>query len=322
MRDYIPSVTGLRALSISIVIFTHLNEANSFGKIYNIPFPFTLITDGDFGVNIFFVISGFLITYLLLEEEKKNGAISLRNFYLRRVFRIFPAYYFLLLCYLILELFSVIHLNKNSWLSSIFYYKYLVPGDLETRHLWSLSVEEHFYVVWPIIFFLFRKSRVYFAFGIILLVFLCRLLAYYGSTPYPIIKNWTFIFQRVDAIMIGCLFAIYRTRISVWMEKVLSWKYVPFWLILLFLNTQYFINLNTFYKLHLGVFLVPLGIGSSVGTLTNLFIAIFLLFSINYKNGWFRILNSSTAIYIGKLSYSLYLWQQIFTISRSTGIPK
>jgi peptidoglycan/LPS O-acetylase OafA/YrhL len=319
MRDYIPSLNGLRAVSITIVIFFHLMAANSFGAL-RVPFPFTIFVDGNFGVNVFFVISGFLITTLLMAEENKYGAISLKNFYIRRIFRIFPAYFFVLFVYLILQLFSVLYFTRQSWLSSIFYYKYFVRGDTETAHFWSLSVEEHFYLVWPLIFLLFRRTRAYFAFGIILLVLICRTFAYYNILHIPILGDWAFIFQRVDAIMIGCLFAMYRYKLSSWMDKCMSLKFLPLFLLVLFINSRYLVDWNGQYGFHLGFLLVPLGIGLSVGTLTNLLIAIVMLFSINYKTGWYRFLNLPAMNYIGRLSYSLYLWQQLFIMSDKLGV--
>ncbi len=219
MRNYVPSLNGLRAISIFIVFFHHLNAAGTFGA-FHAPSFLSFLFDGNFGVNVFFVISGFLITTLLIAEEQKNGTISLKNFYIRRIFRIFPAYYFVLFVYFLLQGASVLYFTRESWLSSIFYYKYLVRGDAETGHFWSLSVEEHFYLVWPLIFFLFRRSRAWFAAGIIGLVFACRFLAYNNRFHLPFIGDWAFIFQRADAIMIGCLVAMYKDRIIGWMDKL------------------------------------------------------------------------------------------------------
>lgn len=93
-----PSLNGLRAISILFVILQHLQSQSGVFNTLALPkwlnpFLFT-IQDGSLGVNIFFVISGFLISSLLLNEEKQTGTISLKSFYLRRTFRIFPAYYF------------------------------------------------------------------------------------------------------------------------------------------------------------------------------------------------------------------------------------
>jgi peptidoglycan/LPS O-acetylase OafA/YrhL len=276
--------------------------------------------DGNFGVNVFFVISGFLITSLLIAEEKQNGTVSIRNFYIRRIFRIFPAYYFLLIVYLLLERYGILFISRDSWLASIFYYKYLVRGEPATGHLWSLSVEEHFYLVWPIVFFLFRKTRTWFAAGIIGLVFTCRFLAYYQAFHLDILADWAFIFQRVDAIMIGCLCAMYKDRLLFWLDRLGNVRVVLLLLPLAFLNSEWLADWNLRYKLHLGFLLVPINAGAPVGTLTNLFIAVFLLFSIHKRNWWFGFLNTPVMNYIGKLSYSIYLWQQLFIMSGKVGV--
>src|SRR3954471_9615667 len=100
-----PSLYGLRAISILLVLFFHFDFG--FPSIpgslqWAKPF-FDLLHDGQMGVNIFFVISGFLITSLMLQEEEAYGKVSLKDFYLRRTLRIFPAYYFLLLFYAVLQ---------------------------------------------------------------------------------------------------------------------------------------------------------------------------------------------------------------------------
>lgn len=319
MRNYVPSLNGLRAISIFIVLFHHLNAAGTFGA-FHAPSFLGFLFDGNFGVNVFFVISGFLITTLLLAEEQKNGTISLKNFYIRRIFRIFPAYYFVLFVYFLLQYFSVLYFTRESWLSSIFYYKYLVPGDAATGHFWSLSVEEHFYLVWPLVFFLFRKSRAWFAAGIICLVFACRFLAYYNRFHLPFVGDWAFIFQRADSIMIGCLVAMYKDQIIGWMDKLRPLRVILLLLPLLVLNSGYLQEWNLQYKLHLGFILIPLNAGAPIGTITNVLIAAVLLFSIHKRNWWFSFLNTSAMNFVGKLSYSLYLWQQLFIMSGKVGV--
>jgi peptidoglycan/LPS O-acetylase OafA/YrhL len=320
MKKYIPSITGVRALSILIVIFHHLRQVGTFGT-FEIIYPFNFLLDGNFGVNVFFVISGFLITTLLLEEEKSTGTISLKDFYIRRVFRIFPAYYFILFVYFILQLYAILYFSRPSWLSSIFYYKYLVITDPESVHFWSLSVEEQFYLAWPLIFLLFKRARVYFAGGIILLVFACRFGAYYNFRNIQIIKDWSFIFQRVDAIMIGCLFAMYQGPINRWIDKAIrSWLLLPIILFLLFLNSPYFVDINQNSKLHLGFLLVPLAAGTPIGLISNVLIGMTLVFFIRKRNFWYNFLNWPVINYIGKLSYSLYLWQQLFIFSHRIGV--
>ena len=150
-----PSINGLRAISILLVVIHHLclNE-HIFTEIQKNTFirPLTnFLQDGNFGVNVFFVISGFLITTLLTNEENKNNKISLKNFYVRRVLRIFPAYYFLLLVYFVLQLLNYIQIDPAAWLTAITYTKYFNWSlDWYTAHAWSLSIEEHFYLFWPL----------------------------------------------------------------------------------------------------------------------------------------------------------------------------
>lgn len=88
------------------------------------------------------MISGFLITKLLLKEEASKGTIYIKNFYLKRILRIFPAYFFLLLVYAVLQYFKILMVSKESWLTALTFTKFLNGGtDWYTWHAWSLSVE-------------------------------------------------------------------------------------------------------------------------------------------------------------------------------------
>jgi peptidoglycan/LPS O-acetylase OafA/YrhL len=286
------------------------------GKI-KIPFPGCIFFNGEVGVNIFFVISGFLITKLLIQEEAINGQISLKNFYIRRICRIFPAYYFLLLVYFVLQLFSILYFTKASWLSSIFYYKYVngTGGDWESSHFWSLSVEEQFYLIWPFLFAFCRKYRTRFAFVIIVLVMIFRLNAYYKFWHIPLFDLDNTIFQRADALMIGCIFALYEEKISNRLFKFINNPITPFALLFLiaFLIAGFLNSWNINYHLRLGFLLIPLGIAEGrAGLLVNILIVLLVLVSIKSNGAWFKFLNFKWMNHIGKLSYSLYLWQQMF----------
>ena len=139
----IPSLDGLRALSISFVLVGHLALNTGF------PIQRSWWTDAyaHYGVRIFFVISGFLITTLLLGERQKTGKIDLKEFYIRRAYRIFPAAYFYLLVVTFL-FYSSLSLN---YLVAAYTYmtSYAIHSPWILRHLWSLSVEEQFYMLWP-----------------------------------------------------------------------------------------------------------------------------------------------------------------------------
>ena len=141
----IASLDGLRAISIGFVIFAHLSGTQFFPS-----FVVARRSFGNYGVRIFFVISGFLITTLLLQELASSGRISLKRFYLRRVFRILPAKYFYILATLIATLIGWIHVSGNDFMHALTYTaNYDFDRSWYVTHLWSLAVEEQFYLIWP-----------------------------------------------------------------------------------------------------------------------------------------------------------------------------
>jgi len=292
MIKQLPSITGLRAISIVFVLFAHV-RTNNFG-VYDSP-------GGQIGVNIFFVISGYLITLLLLAEEKNNGEISLKNFYLRRTLRIFPVYYFLLLIYFILQIIGILHFSKISWITSLTYTKYIGGQDLETNHFWSLAIEEQFYLAWPIVFKFFKRIRVPFSFVVIILVTLVRL--------FSNIEDMHML-TRADALMWGCVFALYNDKLKQFLENAVranSFVIIfPFIALLVCLLIKRALNIPganvNFIKAFLGSF----------GLFTNLAVGFIILVSINFKTIFSALLNTGLMIYIGRLSYSIYLWQEIF----------
>jgi peptidoglycan/LPS O-acetylase OafA/YrhL len=302
-----PSLNGLRAISILIVVFYHLN-------LWHPIFPpaitriYLILFDAQFGVNVFFVISGFLITRLLMKEEFMNKSISLKDFYIRRTLRIFPAYYFLLFIYFLMSCWGYIHLSKESWLTAITYTKYFNwKLDWYTAHAWSLSIEEQFYLFWPLIFMAGNKTRKIFIIIILLGVPLIRTIFYY----YPVSWiNYLTIFYRLDSIATGCLFALYQDeiikKISPYFKKIF-YASVFLLMILPFIKP----SLNEQYHLHLGFLFIPFG--NMYGTLANFIIVFIMMFSVfGPKNKWFNFLNSKVMNQIGVWSYSIYLWQEMF----------
>jgi len=323
MSKHIPSLNGLRAISILIVILHHLYYNNFFPKNNTIlKLVGNLFFNGALGVNIFFVISGFLITTLLLIENQLNGSISLKNFYIRRILRIFPGYYFLLIVYAILQFSGYLHFDWVNWLSNVTYTKqFFIDGVHETGHLWSLSVEEVFYLVWPYIFIKFSKNRVSIIWSLITLITLTRFLQ---NIFLPGSVASLTILGRGDALLIGCLFAIKNNEIVSWIKSNAGWSILIFPLLIIFILSYSYVNhlalkhpaSNQFTLI--STILSPLcyTLVGSVGLLTNIVIGLIIIFSINIKNLWFSFLNTRVLGYVGKLSYSLYLWQQLFTADR------
>ena len=265
------------------------------------------ITDGALGVNIFFVISGFLITSLLIKEENSTGKISLKNFYIRRSLRIFPAYFFLLLVYYILESFKLFKISNISWLTALTYTKYFDNGaEWLTRHSWSLSVEEHFYLFWPFVFIYFPKHRKLISILIVLVVPIFRLFFYWYPSSF-LMPDLNF-FVRIDAIAVGCILSLYQKKMQ---QFIYDKGKISFYLSLIFLLLLYPLE-KWAAKMNFGIFFIIFG-GRS-GTMGNILIGLVLMYSIFGNHGvWFKILNSMILNYLGTLSYSIYLWQQIFT---------
>jgi len=148
---YLPTLDGWRALAILAVIFHHANlfSAGPLSDQW-------IFQNGYEGVDVFFAISGLLICWRLLDEESRRGRISLRNFYIRRAFRILPPAVIYLIAIAILSAIGLIHASAKELLASLLFFRnYLVQlGHFSvspwfTGHFWSLSVEEHFYLLLP-----------------------------------------------------------------------------------------------------------------------------------------------------------------------------
>jgi peptidoglycan/LPS O-acetylase OafA/YrhL len=152
----IPSLDGCRAISVFLVLFGHACETKNLDFSRYLP---RLGQVATLGVTVFFVISGYLITSLLLEEERRHGRISLSMFYLRRAFRIWPVAYAYIAVVAALQAAGALTLPRYNLLYAATFTMNLAPqGSWWLGHLWSLAVEEQFYFVWPAVF-LFTRGR-------------------------------------------------------------------------------------------------------------------------------------------------------------------
>jgi len=299
-KKLIPSLNGIRAICIILVIGSHMNRCFNFPQKYSR--ILNLMFNGVLGVNVFFVLSGFLITYLLLKEEDQFKTISLEKFYKRRVIRIFPVYYLLLLVYFILSILRIISFTNLQWFTSLTYTKNVGGGSWIDGHLWSLGVEEQFYIFWPIVFKYFSKNtRINIAKTILIVS------PFYRILSYKYFHNTYSFFDNADCLMWGCLSAIYLDEIVSFFYKfnLTLLKVISVLLILLFWN------LNTF-KL-LGVLTVPFT--KTIYSVSSC-ILIIVFSQFKTKTIGYIFLNLPVMDYLGTLSYSIYIWQQMFFDSR------
>ena len=299
----IPSLNGWRAIAVIIVILGHLKVMlfpdNIIHKILdNFVYP-------EFGVRIFFVLSGFLITTLLIKERKKTGRLNILNFFIRRFLRIVPALWLYLLVIAVLNYLFNFELTFSHFLGPLLYINnfYLFPRSWIVGHTWSLAVEEQFYLIWPFIFYLSKNL-----FTISLLFIICT----------PIIITITYFKPQLSQILLEPFLrpaaAIFTgaTLAIIWTKNFYNLNienYLKNYLFLLSTFSILIIYILKHYGL-LGMILYPVG-----DTILNLILAYLIIFSIVKKQSMvYTILNQKIFISIGLLSYSLYLWQQAFII--------
>jgi len=257
----------------------------------------------EFGVRVFFVISGFLITNLLLQELKASGTIRLPKFYFRRTLRIFLPYYFFLLVVIVLYAFGWVKLASADILYAITYtVNYNPERSWDVGHAWSLSLEEQFYLLWPAVLILAGKRRgLLLAFSFAALAPLLRL-GYYYFFPALVDYEVGYRFETAaDAVAVGCLLA----GTHEWLGRQPLYHRVlrSRLLILVPLAIMYAGSLGPGSRLYL-LFGIPI---------QNVGIAVGIAWCVaNYNGRVGKVLNSKPMAFVGKMSYSIYLWQQLF----------
>jgi peptidoglycan/LPS O-acetylase OafA/YrhL len=303
----IPSLDGMRAISILLVIAGH--SISHVPRWLKIPAP-TYILFAHTGVSVFFVISGFLITSLLLKELRATGTIGLKRFYLRRAFRIFPAFYLYLGVVFVLTVTGVFRVPlRTFFFAAIYTSNYYFGGGgafVGLQHLWSLCVEEQFYLLWPAVLLLLGKRRaIYCATVLVLISPLSRVLTYFVLAPQHRAMVDRMFHSSIDTIMFGCLIALLwqsdlfeRTR-WVWSS---DWCFASAVFFLCCLDPLLDLRFQGRYGLTVGMTLE----GVSICLIT-----LYMVARPGTPAG--RLLNTPLLRHIGVISYSLYLWQSIFT---------
>lgn len=227
-KVYFPNLNGIRFFAAFLVIIHHIEQLKSFFGIANYwaTVPFIAVI-GKLGVVLFFVLSGFLITYLLVVEEYSFRTISIKNFYIRRMLRIWPLYFLIIfLAFAVLphiDLFAFPGYSKErvyvDWGIKILLYTIFFPNLVlavlgivpYASHTWSIGTEEQFYLAWPVILKYFRRYRIFLMVMIIALYLgFAGLLAtsYLDFIPYiDVIRAFWKTFN-IDCMAIGGIYAV------------------------------------------------------------------------------------------------------------------
>lgn len=291
----VPCLGGLRAFAIVCVLVSHF---------YDFPGKWRV---GHFGVISFFVISGFLITLLLLRERRRTGKIALGAFFQRRALRILPAYCLLMLVFYGLQLASIHRISNDTWLAMLTFTQCFVMPTMDPflNHTWSIAVEEHFYLLWPFLFLRLSLRTV----ALVLTLFL----ALSPALRWALLQSSSPVFDihysslaEMCCIAVGCALALVVT--GGFGTRMRSFSLRP----------------GVCLGVCAGLFAISWGFSRWDKTLSLVMAdplqsAAFgagLLFVVQLSPGnpIYRILESRLAKGIGVLSYSIYLWQQSFSV--------
>lgn len=305
-----PQLDSLRTFAVIFVLIDHWLPGEQWFKIFRF---------GMIGVTLFFLLSGFLITQILLQNRKdnelngRNNFFSIKQFYIRRTLRIFPVYYVTLF---ILWLFNVQSIrDKIMWFilyaSNIYFYEYQ-KFDGPLSHLWTLAVEEQFYIIWPFII-LFTPSKYLFKTIITVTVFgifFSPLSLYFSDSVFYSTDFLDFLTPScMDSFGLGAILAYYRVYKNDKFIFIGKNFHIILSAVILMILVNFFTE-NIFAKLFY-----------------NFNISVLSLFLISRAAAGFKgitgkILDNRVLIYLGKISYGLYLFHNFIPlIWKSLNLP-
>jgi len=288
---YFPGLDGIRAVSVLIVFLAHAG----FGRV----------VPGGFGVTVFFFLSGFLITSLLIREHETYGRIAIAAFYQRRIVRLMPPLLVTMGLAILAVYLGFAQGDLDPWkiISQLFffsnYYAQIVGSTTSVNGfniLWSLSVEEQFYLIFPFFFIALANSRFHIpAIIVVILLTLVWRFVRFEVFLHSHFDIYVSTDTRIDSILFGCLLALLSDRKPDFLRFILQWRYLVLALSLAALVISFIVRDPQFratlrYTLQ-GIALLP----------------IFYL-AVNQPNSWlFSWLNWRPVRRLGQYSYTFYL---------------
>ena len=308
---YLPSIDSLRALAVLAVIIYHVDV--------------NYLPGGFLGVDLFFVLSGYLISSLIIKEYRKTGSLNLYNFYIRRARRLLPAVYFMITVGLVvMVLFNEVLLRK-SHLDAIFGYIYSsnwwyifhkldyfdsFGAQSPFKHLWSLAIEEQFYMIFPLLFLLVNRKKkskdgtyklnknfLYVVLGLILASLIAHILLFdINNISRIYFGTDTRAFSLLVGVVGAILYPMERLHAKVTPQQNMIYSVVSLVSIATLITVMiYTSEYNTL--LYRGGFLLVAILGLIV-----------IISSGKQHTLMSRLLSFKPVVFIGKISYSLYLW--------------
>ena len=308
---YLPSIDSLRALAVLAVIIYHVDV--------------NYLPGGFLGVDLFFVLSGYLISSLIIKEYRKTGSLNLYNFYIRRARRLLPAVYFMITVGLVvMVLFNEVLLRK-SHLDAIFGYIYSsnwwyifhkldyfdsFGAQSPFKHLWSLAIEEQFYMIFPLLFLLVNRKKkskdgtyklnknfLYVVLGLILVSLIAHILLFdINNISRIYFGTDTRAFSLLVGVVGAILYPMERLHARVTPQENMIYSVVSLVSIATLITVMiYTSEYNTL--LYRGGFLLVAILGLIV-----------IISSGKQHTLMSRLLSFKPVVFIGKISYSLYLW--------------
>lgn len=311
---YFPNLNGLRFIAAFFVIINHTEQLKFYYKLNQGTISDFAKNIGKLGVMLFFVLSGFLITYLLVSEEKLTGRIHTKKFYIRRFLRILPLYFLLIaIVFFIIpsiDVFNVPRLKnplETDFTSILLLHIFLIPNIATAIYgfipyiaqAWSIGTEEQSYFLWPILLKKFKEHRFKLMIGIVLFHFFIRVMLsnqFQVQIPYKNILFKFWMHFNIDSIAIGSIFALLLFKRHQILKYILHIKFFYFittlTVVLLIAAVRIPFFHYTFYSILFGIIIINLAENKKLKT----------------------ILEGKIISYLGKISYGIYMYHFIVLI--------
>jgi peptidoglycan/LPS O-acetylase OafA/YrhL len=307
---HVKALDGLRAVAVLIVMFHHLELL--------IPENKGFLKAGYLGVDVFFVLSGFLITSVLIKEHSKTNGVSLKNFFMRRTLRLIPAYWFFLAVlyvfgnYFLLPESAEIIYGSNNFLWATLYltnwHRILIDNDLtgNLNHTWSLAIEEQFYIFWSLVLYLaFKEKKTRSQIFNLTLIMVAVTVTWQIFRVIVKAEVDTLYYStdiRIDALLIGCFlsFLYYWRFIPKGFTESKKFQFISF--------ASLIISIVILFNFAYGDISLFYGFKS----LFSVCIAVIILWLLTQKEHFItKILELKVLCWTGTISYPLYLWHYL-----------